>query len=159
LVVGLWDTAVAPPDWVDHRRSEEREGIDGPPGANESSEPRVSRAFVSRAVYGLISVLAVLQAMELHPPSAVEGAITLFGTTLAVALVDAYADSIAEMISRQRSLSRAELYEIGREVTPVLVGAQAPTLIFILAEVGLFSVEPAIWLAQAVAILMLFGYG
>jgi hemolysin III len=119
----------------------------------------VSRAFVSRAVYGLISVLAVLPAMELQPPTAVEGAITLFGTTLAVALVDAYADSIAEMISRQRNLSRAELYQIGREVAPVLEGAQAPTLIFILAEVGLFSVERPIWLAQAVAILMLIGYG
>jgi hypothetical protein len=46
-------------------------------------------ASISGAIYGLVTVLAVLVVMADHPPVAWQGAVTLFGTTLAVALVDA----------------------------------------------------------------------
>src|SRR5262245_11014147 len=99
--------------------------MDHQPGSVEAASPveEVSQAFVSRAIYGLITVLAVLQVYELHPPSAWGGTVSLFGTTLAVALVDAYSDSIAEMLSRGRGLSREELRKIGHDVAPVLIGA------------------------------------
>jgi hypothetical protein len=63
------------------------------------------------------------------PAGAKRGALTLFGTTLAVALVDTYAETIAGMLFRQRRLPRTELREIWHGVAPVLVGAQAPTLV------------------------------
>ncbi len=44
----------------------------------------VSNAFIAKAIRGLITVQAVLLAMEEHPPEAWRGAITLFGTTLDV---------------------------------------------------------------------------
>jgi hypothetical protein len=97
--------------------------------------------------------------MELHPPFAWSGAVSLFGTTLAVALVDAYSDSIAEMLSHGRNLSFDELRVIARDVGPVLVGAQAPTLLFVAAGFDLIEVEMAIDLAQVVAFFFLFGYG
>jgi hypothetical protein len=96
--------------------------------------------------------------MELHPPSAWSGAVSLFGTTLAVALVDAYSDSIAEMLSHGRNLSFDELRAIARDVGPVLVGAQAPTLL-VAARFELIEVETAIDQAQVVAFFFLFGYG
>ena len=118
---------------------------------NAGGEPtsvveKVSRAFVSRAIYGLVTVLAVRQVMELHPPTAWQGAVSLFGTTLAVALVDAYADSIAEMLAHGRSLTWGEVRAIVRDVEPILVGAQGPTVIG-LSALGLFDVEDAIDLA------------
>jgi hemolysin III len=122
-------------------------------------EQRVSHAYVTRAVYGLVTVLAVLQAMELHPPSAWAGVITLFGTTLAVALVETYAHSIATMLAEEHPLSLHELRDIWHDVAPVLTGAQGPTVPLLLAAFGVISVEYAIDLAQLIAFLLLFGYG
>src|SRR5436190_19074162 len=84
----------------------------------------VERLFVSRAIYGLITVLAVLEVMELHPPTAWHAAASLFGATLAVALIEAYADSIAEIVARGKHLSRNDLRSIGHDVAPVMIGAQ-----------------------------------
>src|SRR5262249_54972881 len=108
------------------------------------------RAPISKAVYGLVTLMAVLTGMEDHPPEAWRGAVTLFGTTLAVALIDAYAETNAGIIARGRGLPRAELREIARDVAPVLVGAQAPTFVFLLSALGLFPVERAISIAQLV---------
>jgi hemolysin III len=124
-----------------------------------SREVRVRHSFVARAVYGLVTVLAVLQAMELHPPPPWVGVVTLLGTTVAVALVEAYAHSIATILTVQHGLSREEVHEIGREVAPVLIGAQAPTIVLLLAAFNLLPMELAIDLAQLVAFVLLFGYG
>jgi hypothetical protein len=128
-------------------------------GAVEQAAPEVNKLWVARSIYGLITVLAVLEALEHHPPDAWRGAVILFGTTLAVALVEAYADSIAEMIARGGGLSRADLVEIAHDVAPVMVGAQGPTIVLALAALGLFTVDAAIDIAQALAFVTLFGYG
>lgn len=119
----------------------------------------VGHAPISRAIYGVITVLAVLQAFEIQPPSAWHGTVVLFGTTLAVALVDTYCESIAEMLAERRRLSRDDLATIGRDVAPVLAGAQGPTLLFLLSAFGLLPVERALSLSQVVAFVLLFGYG
>ena len=118
-----------------------------------------SKPAVAKAIYGLITVLAVLVVMDDHPPPAWRGAVTLFGTTLAVALVDTYAETIAGMLSHQRRPSRRELRGIWHDVSPVLLGAQAPTLVLLAAAFGLLSVGRALTIAEAVAFCLLFGYG
>jgi hypothetical protein len=122
-------------------------------------EADIRHSPVSKAIYGVITVLAVLQVLEAHPPSAWSGAVFLFGTTVAVAMVDAYSESIAIMLAQERGLTMGDLRAIRHEVAPVLIGAQAPTLILIASGFGLMSVERAISLAQAVAFLLLFSYG
>jgi hypothetical protein len=107
----------------------------------------------------LITVLAVLVVLGEHPPAPWRGAVTLFGTTLAVALVDAYAAMIAGMMSRQRALADEERGAIWHSVVPVMAGAQAPTLVLVLSAFGLYSVERAITIAEVVVVLFLFGYG
>ncbi len=116
-------------------------------------------AHVAREIYGLITILAVLQGMELHPPGAWQGAVILFGTTFAVALIEIYADSIAGLIAREGYFTREHLREVAREAAPVLVVAQGPTICLVLSVFGLVSVERAIDLAQIVALILLFGYG
>jgi hemolysin III len=119
----------------------------------------VSHTSVAKAIYGLITVLPVLLVMYDHPPSAWVGAGILFGTTLTVALVETYAETIAVMLHRQRRLTNAEKREIWHYAAPVMVGAQAPTIVLVLSAVGFFPVEQAITIAQAVLFLFLFGYG
>jgi hypothetical protein len=125
----------------------------------EAMHRTVSNTFVSKAIYGLIAVLAVLLVMEDHPPVAWQGAVTLFGTTLAVALVDTYSETVAATLAQRRRLTRAELCHIWHDVSPVLVGAQAPTLVLLLSAVGLFPVAQAITIAQVACMVLLFGYG
>ncbi len=128
---------------------------------NETSttQPVVRKTFVAKAIYGLVTILSVLQVMGEHIPSAWSGAATLFGTTLAVALIDTYAETIAVMLSEQRRLNRHELREIWHDVRPVLVGSQPPTIVFILSGLGLFPVERAINIAHVVCVIFLFSYG
>lgn len=121
--------------------------------------PDASRSFVAHAIYGEITILAGLQVMEVHPPSAWRGALTLFGTTLAVALVHIYADGIADMLDRKGRLTRHDLAETVRDVAPVLVGTQGPTILLILSAFGLMPVVNAIDLAQVAVFVSLFGYG
>lgn len=133
------------------------EAITSGPAAEAVHE--TSPARVSRAIYGLITVMAVLQVMEIHPPTAWQGALSLFGTTLAVALADAYSDYIAEMIAGRRRLTRQVVRAIGRSAVPILTGAQPPTFLLLASALGFLSVETAITLAQVVAVALLFGFG
>lgn len=119
----------------------------------------VSKTFVAKAIYGVVTVLAVLVTMEDHPPTAWRGAITLFGATLAVALLDTYSETIGGILAQERRLSGSEIREIWHDVTPVLVGAQAPTVVLLLSAFGLFPVESAITIAEVVCVLFLFSYG
>jgi hemolysin III len=115
--------------------------------------------FASKAIYSLITVMALLLVMEDHPPTALQGAITLFGATLAIALAEVYAETIAETIAHHRRLGIEELRHIRQIISPVLLGAQAPTLILVASAFGLFSVETAIEISKWIILLLLFGCG
>ena len=119
----------------------------------------VRKTFVAKAIYGLVTVLAVLLVMEDHPPAAWRGAVTVFGATLAVALVEMYAETIAAMLDRQRRPTGAEIRETLFHVACIVAGALAPTIVLLLSAMGFWSVDQAIDIAKAVLFLFLFGYG
>lgn len=127
--------------------------------ADDDGALNLSHKSVSRIIYGLISVLALLQVMDVKTPTAWSGALLLFGTTLAIALAYAYAESIALMLTGRRALSMADLRQVGRDVAPILVGAQTPTLLLLLAALGVFSAQTAIDVAQGVTFALLFAIG
>lgn len=117
------------------------------------------RHFVSRAIYGSISVLAVLLVMEEHPPSAFEAVLTLFGTTLAIALAEAYSETIAEVIAKRKRLSREEIKALWVQTRPVLLSANLPTLVLLGSLTGLYSVPSALEVAEYAIYLELFVLG
>lgn len=116
-------------------------------------------SFASKAIYGTLTVMAVIVAMEDHAPSALSAAAQLFGATLALAVAKAYAEIIADTLNRGRKLSAEEGREILRKVSPVLFGAQAPTFVLLLSAGGLFSVETAIQISKGLVLVLLFVYG
>jgi hemolysin III len=63
------------------------------------------------------------------------------------------------MLSRRRALAGEERGAIWRSVVPVMVGAQAPTIVLVLSALGLYPAERAITIAQIVVAILLFGYG
>lgn len=115
--------------------------------------------FTSRVLYGLITTMALLNVLELHPPSALAAIVTLLGTNLAVALAEAYSETIAEMLVTQRRPTVAELRHVWHEVTPIIASTQPSILICLLALVGVISVEAALQFSQAVVVGLLFFYG
>jgi hemolysin III len=116
-----------------------------------------NKSYSAKAVYGVMTILAVLDVMGDHPPSAWRAAVILFGTTFAVALIDVYAESVSLVLTQQGQ--RPDLKELWHEVSPVLIGAQAPTLVMIAAALGLWSVERGVAISQVLSFLILFGYG
>jgi hypothetical protein len=111
------------------------------------------------AIYGSLAVMAVIVAIEDHPPTALRAAAQLFGVTLAIAVAKAYAEIIADTLDRGRRLDAEEWREILRKISPVLFGAQAPTLVFLMSAFGLFSVETAISISKVLVLGLLFVYG
>jgi hemolysin III len=115
--------------------------------------------FVAKAIYGLITVLAVLLVMEAHPPTAWVAAGTLFGTVLVVALAETYSKTIAEIIAGRKRLDRQEIMEIWHDTRPILLTANLPTLVILLSGAGLYSMETALIIAKTAVYLALFCYG
>jgi hypothetical protein len=130
-----------------------------PKPASREVHPGAVAPFASKAIYGLLTVLALLLVFREHPPTALRGAITLFGTTLALALAEAYAEIAAEMLSQRRWLTAKERRAIGAAVSPVLLAAQVPTVILLIAAAGGFSVEVALSLGIWADFLLLFAFG
>jgi hemolysin III len=127
------------------------------PAAHEEWD--LSRPIASKTIYGFVVVLAVLAVMQDHPPPAWNAALALFGTTLAIALAETYAEIIAGIISAQRRPTRAELRHMWSSTSPVLIGAQVPTAILLLSALGFYPIEPALTLAEVAVFLLLFTYG
>jgi hemolysin III len=117
------------------------------------------RGFVSRAIYGSISVLAVVLVMQEHPPGVARAAATLFGTSLAIALAEAYSETIAEMLAQRRNLDLREASEIWRSAQPILFAANIPTVLVLAAAAGLFSVDDALNVAEFAIYVSLFIWG
>jgi hypothetical protein len=115
--------------------------------------------FVAKAIYGLITVLAVVLVMEEHPPTAWIAAGTLFGTVLVVALAETYSKTIAEIIAGRKRLDREEIIEIWHDTRPILLTANLPTLVILLSGAGLYSIETALIIAKSMIYLALFVYG
>lgn len=115
--------------------------------------------FVAKAIYGLISVLAVLLIMEEHPPTAWKAAGILFGTVLVLAMAETYSATIAETIAGQKRLDRQEILEIWHDTRPILLTANLPTLVIFLSAAGLYSITTALLIAKYAIYLALFCYG
>ena len=63
---------------------------------------------VSRVIYGAIIGLALVVALEAHPPEAGAVAATLVGTALAVGLVEAYSEIVALETRGRRHAAAAD---------------------------------------------------
>lgn len=118
-----------------------------------------SKAFISKALYGSITILAVLLSFKDHQLSAWHGVLLLFGTSLSVALAEAFSETISQVIAGKKKLDQKELVEIWHETRPVLSASYLPILMLLLATVDLFSVSTAVILAEYLIYATLFVYG
>jgi hypothetical protein len=103
---------------------------------------------VGRVVYGAIIGLALVVALEAHPPAPGAMVATLLGTGLAVGLAEVYSETLGAEVRTRRRVERAHLRAIWTDTVAVAFGIGFPAVFFVLAVAGAVEVDTAFDLAK-----------
>ncbi len=115
---------------------------------------------VARVVYGSIIGLALVAALEAHPPGAGFMVGSLLATALAVALAEVYSDVLGGETRTRRRLTRDEVRDIAVDASAVAFGIGFPAVFFALAALGALEEDTAFTLAKwsGLGLIGLYGY-
>jgi len=123
-------------------------------------ESHLGSAQVSRVIYGAIIGLALIVALEDHPPGAGVMVGFLLATALAVALAELYSDIIGTETRTHARVGSARMRHISQEAAAVACGVGFPAVFFVLASAGAIELDTAFTIAKwsGLALLGLYGY-
>ena len=115
---------------------------------------------MTRVVYGSIIGLALVVALEAHPPAPGVVVATLLATGVAVALAELYSEALGSETRYRRRMERAELREIAVDVMAVAFGICFPAVFFVLAAAGAMEVDTAFTIAKwsGLGLIGLYGF-
>ena len=115
---------------------------------------------MSRVVYGSIIGLALVVALEAHPPPPAAVIASLLGTAVAVALAELYSELVGFETTRHRRAGATELRGLSADIVAVGAGISFPALFFLLAATDVLEVETAFTVAKwtGVALIGVYGY-
>jgi hypothetical protein len=114
---------------------------------------------VTRVIYGSVIGLAVVVALQAHPPTAGQSAAAVLGTALAVGLAEVYSEMIGIEARTRRPVRRAQLRAAALEALAVVFGAGFPAVFFVLAAAGAFDDELAFKLSKWTGLGLICAYG
>ena len=114
---------------------------------------------VSRVIYGAIIGLALVVALEAHPPAPGVVLATLLGTAVAVALAELYSELVGFETGERRKASLSELRHLGADVAAVAFGIAFPAVFFVLAATGVLENEAAFTAAKWTGLGLIGLYG
>jgi VIT1/CCC1 family predicted Fe2+/Mn2+ transporter len=103
---------------------------------------------VARVVYGSIIGLALVAALEAHPPGAGFMVGALLATAVAVALAELYSDILGGEVRARRRLARAEVRHMAVDASAVAFGIAFPAVFFVLAAAGAMEEHTAFTVAK-----------
>ena len=111
---------------------------------------------VSRVVYGAIIGLALVVALEAHPPPNRSVIATLLGTAVAVALAEYYSDTLDAKARRREHHGRT----IFEHALAAALGISFPAIFFVLSAAGVMKQQTAFDLAEwsGVGLIAFYGY-
>lgn len=118
--------------------------------------PHSEGHYAARCVYGAILVLALLLALQQHPPGPFHAALLVAGTILAVLAAETYADLLGVEVDMGRPPTRDQRREKLRELAVVTGAAEGPVLVLVLAGLGLMDKQLAFQVAVWITIGLLF---
>jgi hypothetical protein len=113
---------------------------------------------VARVIYGSIIGLALVVALQPHPPKAATMASYLIGTALAVAMAEIYSEFVAAEARTRRPVARAQVRELLADAGAVTFGAGFPAIFFVLAAAGAIDVDLAFRLAKWTGLGLICAY-
>ena len=115
---------------------------------------------MSRVIYGAIIGLALVVALEEHPPGAGAMAGTLLATALVVGLAELYSEILgAETRTRRLRVKPQDVKDEVDEVVAVAFGIAFPALFFALAAAGAMEVQTAFRVAKWSGLGLIGFYG
>jgi hypothetical protein len=123
-------------------------------------ESHLGSAQVSRVIYGAIIGLALVVALEDHPPKAGVMAGFILATAVAVALAEIYSDVIGTETRTHARVGPARLGSIAKESAAVACGIGLPAIFFGLAAAGVLEVDTAFTIAKwsGLGLIGVYGY-
>jgi hypothetical protein len=124
-------------------------------------EQHLASRQVTHVIYGAIIGLALIVALEEHPPRAGVVAVSLLSTAVAVGLAELYSAYLGEEMRARRHVRRDELRHMLHNAGAVMLGVSMPAVFFALAAIGVFDDEAAFTTAKwsGVGLITAYGYG
>jgi hypothetical protein len=122
-------------------------------------ESHLGSRQVSRVIYGAIIGLALIVALEAHPPSSGVMVATLLGTAVAVGLAELYSDVVGIETRRRRRARPDELHHTVDDGVAVAFGIAFPVVFFILAAAHAIEDETAFKIAKWSGLGLIGFYG
>jgi hypothetical protein len=122
-------------------------------------EAHLGSRDVARVIYGAIIGLALVVALEKHPPSAGQIVTALVATAIAVGLAELYSEAIGEEAVSRRPVPRARLRAMAGDAGAVIFGASFPAAFFALAAADLIDLDLAFTLAKWTGVGLIGTYG
>jgi hypothetical protein len=115
---------------------------------------------VSRVIYGAIIGLALVVALQEHPPGDGVVAGLLLGTALAVALAEMYSELLGSETRLRRRPTGPDLRHLAVDGVAVAFGVGFPTVFFLLAAAGAIETGTAFDLAKwsGAGLIAFYGY-
>ena len=124
-----------------------------------SLEQHLGSRQVGRVVYGSIIGLALIVALESHPPGPGVMAVWLLGTALAVALAEVYSEVVGTETSTRQPVSRPQLGHMAEDAAAVGWGVAFPAVFFVLSALHLFGIDTAFSIAKWTGLGLIGFYG
>src|SRR3954471_23528770 len=103
---------------------------------------------VARVIYGAIIGMAVIVALEAHPPAPASVVGVLLATALAVGLAELYGEVVGTETRTHHRIEGHQVHEILDDVVAVAFGVAFPAVFFVLAALGAMDVGTAFGLAK-----------
>jgi hypothetical protein len=114
---------------------------------------------VARVLYGSIIGLALVLALQAHPPAAGAVAGSLLATAVAVGLAELYSEYVGTETRTRRRVDRDEFAAIWDEVGAVALGIAFPAVFFLMAAIGIFERDTAFTIAKWSGLGLITAYG
>ncbi len=126
----------------------------------EAIRAHLGSSQVARVIYGSIIGLALVAALEAHPPSAGVMIGTLLATAVAVALAELFSDVLGTETRSRRRIAREQVREVAADSAAVAFGIAFPAVFFVLAAAGAIEVDTAFTIAKwsGLGLIALYGF-
>jgi hypothetical protein len=122
-------------------------------------EAHLDSRQVSRVIYGAIVGLALVVAMEDHPPGVAAVVGTLLATAVAVALAELYSEVVGASTRLHRPIDARRVRHVLDDALAVAAGVSFPVVFFALAAVGAIELDTAFTVAKWAGLGLIGFYG
>jgi hypothetical protein len=122
-------------------------------------EAHLGSQDMARVLYGAVVGLALVLALQDHPPGPGAAAGLVIATALALGLAELYAEAVSVEARTRRPIGRRQFREMLGESIAVIVGAGFPAVFFLLEALDVIGAHAAYVLSKWTGLALICGYG